>query len=106
MKIFIGKVISTKTPKTAGVSVERVVIHPLYKKRFRRSTKFLVHDEIGVKVGDMVTFADCKPVSKMKKWKIIEVVTEGKSEKSNPKSEISTKVENSKSETKKKGGTN
>ncbi len=78
MKIFTGKVISTKTPKTAGVSVERVVIHPLYKKRFRRSTKFLVHDEIGVKIGDMVKFADCKPVSKMKKWKIIEVITEKK----------------------------
>ncbi|HTK03584.1 MAG TPA: 30S ribosomal protein S17 [Alphaproteobacteria bacterium] len=73
MKIFTGKVIATKTAKTATVSVERVVIHPLYKKRFRRNTKFLVHDEIGVKVGDTVKFADCRPISKMKKWKIMEV---------------------------------
>jgi small subunit ribosomal protein S17 len=78
MKIFIGKVIATKSAKTATVAVERVVIHPLYKKRFKRLTKFQVHDEIGVKVGDRVKFADCKPVSKSKKWKISEVVTEKK----------------------------
>jgi small subunit ribosomal protein S17 len=74
MKIFIGKVIGTKQAKTATVSVERVVIHPLYKKRFRRSTKFQVHDELGVKVGDRVTFGDCRPFSKAKRWKIVEVV--------------------------------
>jgi len=76
MKIFTGKVINTKNAKTATVSVERVVVHPLYKKRFKRLTKFQVHDEIGVKVGDKVKFADCKPVSKLKRWKIVEVVKE------------------------------
>ena len=74
MKIFTGKVIALKSLKTATVSVERVVIHPLYKKRFRREKKYLVHDEIGVKLGDVVRFIDTKPVSKMKKWKITEVV--------------------------------
>jgi small subunit ribosomal protein S17 len=78
MKIFIGKVIATKSAKTATVAVERVVIHPLYKKRFKRLTKFQVHDEIGVKVGDRVKFADCRPVSKTKKWKISEVIKEKK----------------------------
>ena len=78
MKIFTGRVISTKTPKTAGVAVERVIIHPLYKKRIRRDTKYLVHDEMGVKVGDVVKFAASRPYSKMKKWIIKEVVVEKK----------------------------
>jgi small subunit ribosomal protein S17 len=78
MKIFIGKVIATKTLKTATVSVERVIIHPLYKKRFRRDTKYQVHDELGVKVGDMVKFVDSRPYSKVKKWKITEVIKDRK----------------------------
>ncbi len=75
MKIFIGKVISTKAAKTAVVSVDRVIVHPLYKKRFKRDRKYQVHDEIGVKVGDMVRFAASKPYSKTKKWKILEAVS-------------------------------
>ena len=78
MKIFKGKVVGVKQQKTATVSVERVKVHPIYKKRFTRSTKYQVHDEIGVKVGDQVKFADCKPVSKSKKWKILEIVVEKK----------------------------
>ncbi len=78
MKIFTGKVIAAKMAKTATVAVERVVIHPLYKKRFRRDTKYQVHDELGVKIGDTVKFAASKPYSKTKKWKIIEVVKEKK----------------------------
>lgn len=74
MKIFVGKVIATKTAKTATVSVERMTIHPLYKKRMKKNTKYQVHDELGVKVGDNVKFADCKPYSKLKKWKITEVI--------------------------------
>ncbi len=76
MKIFTGRVIATKTAKTATVSVERMTIHPLYKKRLKRSTKYQVHDEIGVKVGDNVKFADSRPYSKTKKWKISEVIKE------------------------------
>ena len=76
MKIFIGQVVATKTAKTATVSVERMTIHPLYKKRLKRSTKYQVHDEIGVKVGDRVKFADSRPYSKTKKWKISEVIKE------------------------------
>jgi small subunit ribosomal protein S17 len=76
MKIFTGRVVATKTAKTATVSVERMTIHPLYKKRLKRSTKYQVHDEIGVKVGDKVKFADSRPYSKTKKWKISEVIKE------------------------------
>lgn len=75
MKIFIGRVTGTKMDKTAVVSVERVVIHPLYKKRFRRDKKYQVHDEIGTKINDVVRFTASKPYSKTKKWKVLEVVT-------------------------------
>lgn len=78
MKIFTGQVISTKMSKTATVAVERIVVHPMYKKRLKKIKKYHVHDELGVKVGDKVSFAACKPVSKLKKWKIIEVISEKK----------------------------
>ena len=71
MKIFTGKVIATKMAKTATVAVERMVIHPLYKKRFKRVRKYQVHDEIGIKIGDKVKFSDSRPYSKTKKWKIM-----------------------------------
>ncbi|KKU12308.1 MAG: 30S ribosomal protein S17 [Candidatus Woesebacteria bacterium GW2011_GWA1_45_8] len=78
MKIFLGKVISVRGLKTATVSVERTVTHPVYLKRFKRAKKYHVHDEIGVKLGDTVKFATSAPISKLKKWKIIEVVIDKK----------------------------
>lgn len=71
MKIFTGKVISTKMAKTATVEVERVVTHPIYGKQMKKHRKYQVHDEIGVKVGDVVKFTDMKPISKTKKWRIV-----------------------------------
>lgn len=82
MKALRGKVISKKMAKTATVAVERIVVHPIYKKRFRRVRKYHVHDEMGVKVGDAVKFVATKPISKLKKWKIIEVLSnKGESQK-------------------------
>ena len=78
MKIFKGKVVATKMAKTATVVVERILVHPIYKKRFKRVRKFQVHDELGVKIGDKVSFVTTRPVSKLKKWKIIEVLGEKK----------------------------
>jgi len=72
MRILAGKVISKIGENTAKIAVERIVVHPKYKKRFKKSRDFLVHDEIGVKIGDRVKFADSKPYSKLKKWKITE----------------------------------
>ena len=72
MRTLIGKVISKLGEKTVKVSVERIVVHPLYKKRFKRSRSYLVHNELEVAVGDKVKFSDTKPISKMKKWKVIE----------------------------------
>jgi len=71
MKIFTGKVVSTKNAKTASVVVTRTVTHPLYGKKMKRDKKYQVHDEIGVKVGDIVKFIATKPISKTKKWRII-----------------------------------
>lgn len=78
MKIFTGKVIAKKTDKTATVSVETVSVHPVYKKRFRRSKKYQVHDELGTEVGQKVNFVASKPYSKTKKWKITEVISAAK----------------------------
>ncbi len=78
MKIFTGKVVSTKMEKTATVVVNRIVVHPVYKKRLKRTKKYHVHDEIGVKVGDAVHFIASKPFSKLKKWKITEVISDKK----------------------------
>lgn len=63
--------------KTATVSVTRFISHPLYKKRIKRTEKYQVHDETGHKVGEMVTFVACAPVSKLKKWKIVENAVHG-----------------------------
>lgn len=71
---FIGKVVSTKMEKTAVVVVERLVSHPLYKKKIHRSKKFSAHDELGVSVGDKVKIESIRPVSKNKHFKIVEVL--------------------------------
>ena len=74
MKILEGVVTSTKMAKTATVLVERFKSHPLYKKRIKVKKKYHAHDEIGVKVGDRVKIQECRPISKTKRFKIIEVI--------------------------------
>jgi small subunit ribosomal protein S17 len=81
MKIFTGKVIAAKTPKTLTVLVNRILVHPLYKKRIWVSRKYLVHDEIGTEVGRTVKFVAGRPYSKLKKWKVMEIVELGKDKK-------------------------
>jgi len=73
MKKFSGRVISTKMDKTATVEVVRLVAHRIYKKRMRTKKKFHAHDELGVKVGDQVMIVETRPISKTKKWRIVEV---------------------------------
>jgi small subunit ribosomal protein S17 len=72
MKIFTGKVIATKSLKTATVAVERVVTHPIYAKKMKKTKKYQVHDEKGVKVGQTVNFVETRPISKTKRWRITE----------------------------------
>ena len=71
---MIGRVVSTKLKNTATVLVERIAMHPLYKKTFTRTKKYLVDDLIGVKDGDIVEIIKCKPISKNKHWKVTKVV--------------------------------
>ena len=70
-----GKVISSKADKTITVLVERRVIHPLYKKYVRRSTKVMAHDEENTcNQGDTVLVEECRPLSKHKSWRLVKVV--------------------------------
>jgi len=70
-----GRVISDKMDRTITVLVERRVKHPLYGKFISRSTKLHVHDEKNeCNVGDEVTISECRPISKTKSWKLVEVV--------------------------------
>ncbi len=70
-----GTVIEKKMKKTIKVSVERQVRHPLYKKTIRRKRTFLVHDENEkCKVGDVVRIVETRPLSKLKRWRVLEIV--------------------------------
>jgi small subunit ribosomal protein S17 len=69
-----GRVVSNKTQKTVTVLVESRKTHPLYKKTYARSKKYLVHDEVGAAVGDLVEIQKSRPFSKRKHWQVIKVV--------------------------------
>jgi small subunit ribosomal protein S17 len=74
-KTRVGVVSSDKMDKTIVVSVETLVEHPLYKKRIKRTTKFKAHDEQNTcKVGDKVRIAETRPLSKDKRWRVIEII--------------------------------
>ncbi len=71
-KRFSGIVASNKTDKTIVVRVDRVKIHPKYKKRYSVSKRYKVHDEKNkFKEGDFVSFVECRPISKDKKWRVL-----------------------------------
>jgi small subunit ribosomal protein S17 len=70
-----GLVVSDKMRKTVAVQIERLVRHSRYGKYVRRTTKLLAHDEQGEShVGDLVTITPCRPLSKRKSWRLLEVV--------------------------------
>jgi small subunit ribosomal protein S17 len=71
-----GRVVSNKMNKTVTILVERQVKHPLYGKYIRRSTKLHAHDEDNsCNEGDVVRVTECRPLSKTKNWRVVEVVT-------------------------------
>ena len=74
-KKLIGKIVSDKMQKTVVVQVERIKIHPKYKRRFKVHKKYKAHDEKGeYKTGDRVVIQECSPISKDKNWKVIEKI--------------------------------
>ena len=74
-KILTGKVISSKMNKTITVLVERKYQHPLFKKIIKTKKKYQAHDENNKhKIGDMVKIEESKPISKLKKFKVIEAI--------------------------------
>ena len=71
----VGSVVSSKMAKTIVVEVSRRVPHPVYKRIVKRRKKFYAHDEQGVaQVGDVVRIIECRPLSKLKRWELKEVV--------------------------------
>ena len=71
----IGQVVSTKMEKTIVVEVSRRVPHPLYKRIIGKRKKFYAHDEEGrAKTGDVVRIIECRPLSKLKRWRLAEIV--------------------------------
>ena len=75
----IGKVVSDKMDKTVVVTLTRKVAHPLYKKYFKKTSKFVAHDEKNdAKTGDTVRIMETRPLSKTKRWRLIEVLERAK----------------------------
>ncbi|MEW5736941.1 MAG: 30S ribosomal protein S17 [Thermodesulfobacteriota bacterium] len=74
-KRMIGTVVSDKMDKTVVVQIERMVMHPVYKKFIRRRKKYAAHDqENQCKIGDRVLITECRPLSKTKRWRISSIV--------------------------------
>jgi len=74
-RTLTGQVVSDKRDKTVTVRIDRQVRHPLYGKYMRRSSKLHVHDERNEsKLGDKVSITQCRPFSKTKAWKLVQVL--------------------------------
>ena len=77
-KIYTGEVISDKMNKTVVVAVTRLAQHPVYKKTIRKIEKFKAHDEENrCRQGDMVSIIESRPISRDKRWKVLDVVKRG-----------------------------
>ena len=71
----IGEVVSARMQKTIVVEVTRRVSHPVYKRIINKRKKFYAHDEDGAaKLGDVVRIIECRPISKLKRWRLGEII--------------------------------
>ncbi|MEJ5244104.1 MAG: 30S ribosomal protein S17 [Bacteroidota bacterium] len=78
-RILTGKVVSDKPEKSIVVMVERQVAHPIYKKYFKRSKKYMAHDENNeAHVGDTVRIIEERPLSARKRWRLLKIVERAK----------------------------
>lgn len=74
-KVRVGKVVSNKADKTIIVSIERQVIHPLYRKYFKQTKKVMAHDEENAcQIGDTVKVIESRPLSARKRWSLVEIL--------------------------------
>ncbi len=78
-RIVSGRVVSDKMNKSITVMIERKVRHPIYGKYVRKRTKLHVHDENNeCKEGDLVAIMECRPISKTKAWRLVEILERAK----------------------------
>ena len=78
-KTRVGIVVSDKMEKTITIAIERKVPHPIYRKYFKKTTKLMAHDEKReCRVGDKVKVMETRPLSKNKRWRLIEIVEKAK----------------------------
>lgn len=78
-KVRIGTVVSNKMDKTIVVAVEELVRHPMYGKSIKRTKKFKAHDELNqCKIGDKVKIMETRPLSKEKRWRLVEIIESAK----------------------------
>ena len=78
-KVRVGKVVSDKMQKTIVVAIEELVQHKLYKKSVKRTVKFKAHDENNdAHVGDRVSIMETRPLSKEKRWRLVNIVEKAK----------------------------
>ena len=78
-KVFVGTVISNKMDKTAVVLVERVARHPIYKRYIKERKKFMAHDPKNLcGIGDKVRIIESRPISKRKRWQVVQILEKGK----------------------------
>ncbi|MGD1843198.1 MAG: 30S ribosomal protein S17 [Thermonemataceae bacterium] len=75
----VGKVVSNKMNKSIVVAVERKVKHPIYGKFMKKTTKFMAHDEKeACGIGDTVRIMETRPLSKQKRWRLVEILEKAK----------------------------
>jgi len=78
-KTRVGKIVSDKMEKTVVVAVETLVQHPLYKKALKQTVKFKAHDENNEShIGDTVKIMETRPLSKDKRWRVVEIIAHSK----------------------------
>jgi len=78
-KVKTGKVVSDKMDKTVVIAIERLVQHPLYKKSIKKTIRFKAHDENNDShTGDIVSIMETRPLSKDKRWRVVEVIERAK----------------------------
>ncbi len=81
MRKVVGRVLSDKMDKSVTVSVERLVRHPVYGKYIRRTSTIIAHDEDnGCRQGDTVAISECRPLSRHKSWRVVEIVVRAASD--------------------------